>query len=166
MEMKVDSDRVRSERERRAWSQEQLASVSGLSLRTVQRIEKNGSASFESLRSLAAVLELDVMALRIDSAPTDLPRRPAWVAALFFGSQWIDMGKRQHERLEAAYVVIGLALAALGLLGLFGLLANSGEPFLVAAFVFFTLAYVATLNVRIGDRYAVWPRDESRATRP
>ena len=160
MEMKVASDRVRSERERRAWSQEQLASVAGLSLRTVQRIEKNGSASFESLRSLAAVFELDVMALRIDATPTDPSPRPAWVTAMFFGSQWIDMSKRQHQRLEAAYVAIGLALSLLGLCGLFGVVVSSGESFLVGGFVFFTLAYVTTLNVRIGERYAVWPRAE------
>jgi transcriptional regulator with XRE-family HTH domain len=64
MDMQIDSSKVRSERERRAWSQEHLAEVSGLSLRTVQRIETTGSASFESARALAAVFELEVSALR------------------------------------------------------------------------------------------------------
>jgi transcriptional regulator with XRE-family HTH domain len=64
MDMQIDSSKVRSERERRAWSQEHLAEVSGLSLRTVQRIETSGSASFESARALAAVLELEVSRLR------------------------------------------------------------------------------------------------------
>jgi transcriptional regulator with XRE-family HTH domain len=65
MDMKVDSKRIRAERERRAWSQEHLATVSGLGLRTVQRIEKTGAASFESARGLAAVFEVDVASLRI-----------------------------------------------------------------------------------------------------
>ena len=65
MDMKVDSKKIRAERERRAWSQEHLATVSGLGLRTIQRIEKTGAASFESARALAAVFEVDVASLRV-----------------------------------------------------------------------------------------------------
>jgi transcriptional regulator with XRE-family HTH domain len=65
MDMRIDAKRIRAERERRAWSQEHLATVTGLGLRTIQRIEKTGAASFESARSLAAVLEVDVAELRI-----------------------------------------------------------------------------------------------------
>jgi len=65
MDMRVDSKRIRAERERRAWSQEHLAIVSGLGLRTIQRIEKTGAASFESARALAAVLEIAVAELRV-----------------------------------------------------------------------------------------------------
>jgi transcriptional regulator with XRE-family HTH domain len=63
--MRVDPKRIRAERERRAWSQEHLAIVSGLGLRTIQRIEKTGAASFESARALAAVLEIAVADLRV-----------------------------------------------------------------------------------------------------
>jgi transcriptional regulator with XRE-family HTH domain len=65
MEMKVNANLIRSERENRGWSQEHLGNVAGLSLRTVQRIEKTGSASFESVTALAAVLTLDVADLRV-----------------------------------------------------------------------------------------------------
>jgi len=65
MDMRIDAKRIRAERERRAWSQEHLAIVSGLGLRTIQRIEKTGAASFESARALAAVLEIDVAELRV-----------------------------------------------------------------------------------------------------
>ena len=54
MDMQIEPSRIRSERERRAWSQEHLAESSGLSLRTVQRVEKSGAASFETARALAA----------------------------------------------------------------------------------------------------------------
>lgn len=49
---------VRKLRLQRGWSQEQLAQFSGLSVRTVQRIERNQGASLESLKSLAAVFEI------------------------------------------------------------------------------------------------------------
>jgi len=67
MDMRIDAKKIRAARERRAWSQEHLATVSGLGLRTIQRIEKTGAASFESARALAAVLEVDVAALRVAS---------------------------------------------------------------------------------------------------
>lgn len=70
MEVKVDSNLIRAERENRGWSQSHLAEVAALSLRTIQRIEKTGSASFESLTALAAVFSVDVAALRAnESAP-------------------------------------------------------------------------------------------------
>lgn len=62
--MNVDFKLVKSERRRRAWSQEHLATVSGLSLRTIQRIGKTGSASFESAQALAAVFSIDVADLQ------------------------------------------------------------------------------------------------------
>ena len=68
MEMKVDPTYIREQRERRAWSQEHLAEVTGLGLRTIQRIEKTGTASYESARSLAAVFELDVADLSDERA--------------------------------------------------------------------------------------------------
>lgn len=43
----------------RGWSQQQLAEMSGLSTRTVQRLEAGKPASMESLKSLAAVFEVD-----------------------------------------------------------------------------------------------------------
>lgn len=69
MDMKVDSSYLKRERERRAWSQEHLAEATGLGLRTIQRIEKTGAASYESARSLAAVLGIDVAKLRVEGAP-------------------------------------------------------------------------------------------------
>jgi transcriptional regulator with XRE-family HTH domain len=62
--MKVDSSYVKAQREQRAWSQEHLAEVTGLGLRTIQRIEKTGTASYESALALAAVFEIDVATLR------------------------------------------------------------------------------------------------------
>jgi uncharacterized membrane protein YhaH (DUF805 family)/DNA-binding XRE family transcriptional regulator len=56
--------RVRELRLSRGWSQEELAERSGLSVRTIQRIEGGAPAGLESLRALAAALEVDVAELR------------------------------------------------------------------------------------------------------
>ena len=51
----------------RGWSQEQLAELSALSVRTIQRIEKGQSASAESLKALAAVFEVELSNLLPES---------------------------------------------------------------------------------------------------
>lgn len=60
MEMKINSKRIREERQRRAWSQEHLAVITGLGLRTIQRIESSGQASNDSIAAIAAVLHIPV----------------------------------------------------------------------------------------------------------
>ncbi len=44
---------------KRGWSQQQLAEASGLSARTIQRIEAGQTPSIETLKSIAAVFEVD-----------------------------------------------------------------------------------------------------------
>jgi len=63
--MKINSSLVRQCREQRAWSQEHLAEVAGLSLRTVQRVEADGGASAETRMALAAAFGMDVAALNL-----------------------------------------------------------------------------------------------------
>jgi transcriptional regulator with XRE-family HTH domain len=55
---------VQKLRVQRGWSQEQLAELTGLSARTIQRIERGQKASAESLKAIAAVFEVDLSALR------------------------------------------------------------------------------------------------------
>ncbi len=54
---------IRQRRIGRGWSQEELARHSGLSTRTIQRIETGHQASLESLKSLAAVFETSITTL-------------------------------------------------------------------------------------------------------
>lgn len=61
---------VRKLRLGRGWSQETLAEVSGLSVRTIQRLERGGKASLETLSALAAVFELDVANLSKETSMT------------------------------------------------------------------------------------------------
>jgi transcriptional regulator with XRE-family HTH domain len=66
MDVQVDADFIRLEREKRAWSQEHLAGAAGIGVRTIQRIEATGVASYESVRAISAVLEVPLGSLRRD----------------------------------------------------------------------------------------------------
>jgi transcriptional regulator with XRE-family HTH domain len=112
MDMQIDSKRVRAERERRAWSQEHLSEVSGLALRTIQRVESTGNGSYETVKALAAVFECDVAALR--AAIADVARPPA---------------SPRSRRYWAA----GAAAAAIATLGFFSRPAAAGQVLLDVA---------------------------------
>ena len=59
----------------RGWSQEQLSDVSGVSVRTIQRLERGQPGSLETLKALAAVFDVDIDQIQgpamstIDPAP-------------------------------------------------------------------------------------------------
>ncbi len=55
---------VKTLRTQHNWSQEQLAHMSGLSIRTIQRIENGENVGLETLKSLAAVFEVNVNDLK------------------------------------------------------------------------------------------------------
>ncbi len=55
---------VRKLRIEKGLSQEQLASMAGISVRTLQRIERGANASAETLKCLAAALDTEFSALR------------------------------------------------------------------------------------------------------
>jgi transcriptional regulator with XRE-family HTH domain len=67
MELQLRPETIRAERERRAWTQEHLAELAGLGVRTIQRVESSGTASVESATALSAVLEIPLAALRADA---------------------------------------------------------------------------------------------------
>jgi transcriptional regulator with XRE-family HTH domain len=60
MDMKIDSKRVVKYRNAKAWSQQQLADICNLSLRTIQRAENTASASQETVKALASAFDIDV----------------------------------------------------------------------------------------------------------
>ncbi|MDD4976990.1 MAG: helix-turn-helix transcriptional regulator [Bacteriovorax sp.] len=60
---------VRAEREKRGWTQLHLAEIASLSERTVQRFEKDGVGSKETLLALASSLDLDIEKLTEEEPP-------------------------------------------------------------------------------------------------
>jgi len=69
MDMTINSKFVRERRAKSNWSQEDLAAASGLSLRTIQRVENDGAAALETRKALAAAFDLRPEDLdRVDTA--------------------------------------------------------------------------------------------------
>ena len=72
---------IQQRRLEKGWSQEELARHSGLSTRTIQRIEGGQKAGLESLKCLAAVFETSISALMQEQTMTspeqgDQPKQP------------------------------------------------------------------------------------------
>lgn len=66
MPIKPDHAKIKRWREERQWSQEHVADLAGIGLRTIQRIENGEPASQDSLKALAAAYNVDVMVLATD----------------------------------------------------------------------------------------------------
>jgi transcriptional regulator with XRE-family HTH domain len=64
-------DKVKTYRQQNGWSQELLAKASGLSLRTIQRIEKEGKGSAETQLALAATFNISPKQLFAVSSTLD-----------------------------------------------------------------------------------------------
>jgi DNA-binding XRE family transcriptional regulator len=123
-EMKIASATVRRLRTERGWSQEQLATASGLSLRTIQRVEAEGSASMATRVCLAATFSVPLADLAAVAPDTGSVReRPAWhVGGLFVGLAILgcvligESGRLPGGPMSTALAAVNALLAAVGLL--------------------------------------------------
>lgn len=95
---------IRMLREMRQWSQEQLAEISGLNVRTVQRVEQGLSASIDTRRALASAFEFeDIDAL---NKPFTIPSEEELKAA----KEKFDL---EHVTLTASPLTTGKQLTKL-----------------------------------------------------
>ena len=95
---------IRAFRETRQWSQEQLAEISGLNVRTIQRVENGEAASFDTRRALASAFDLeDIDAL---NKPFHIPSTEELKAAK-------EKFDREHVTLTALPLTSGRQLAKL-----------------------------------------------------
>jgi len=60
MDEMINKDIVKKLRSEKCWSQEHLSLVSGLSLRTIQRVENEGKCSLDSKKAIASAFDIDV----------------------------------------------------------------------------------------------------------
>ncbi|HXS52578.1 MAG TPA: helix-turn-helix transcriptional regulator [Usitatibacter sp.] len=81
MDLMIDSELIKAERQSRGWSQEQLAAAAGLGVRTIQRMESGSMASSESAKCLAAVFGVPFTRLVIQKPKAFWRRRRLWAAA-------------------------------------------------------------------------------------
>lgn len=136
--MKIDGNKVRTLRESRAWSQEQLATASGLSVRTVQRAEVESSASRETRVCLAAAFGIDHNELNPTAETAGPEGQPATV----------DETDLVLRATGSAFLLAGACMIALlALLGEWGL----GNPVFSVGF-FSTVSGIALLWARFARK--------------
>lgn len=97
MAIRVDRARLRSERLRRGWSQDQLAAISGVSVRTIQRLERGRAATPTSLAALAIAMTLPEAVFVVPDSPV---RRVTPLTIL----DAIDDARALHESLGFAVI--------------------------------------------------------------
>lgn len=73
---------IKTLRKSKAWSQAHLAEASGVSVRTIQRLESEGKASCETLLAIAAALDIEVEQLTVQAHSPQSSQavqiRPLW----------------------------------------------------------------------------------------
>lgn len=111
--MHINSARLRELRISRQWSQEQLAQLSGLNLRTIQRLESGAKISTESLKALAAVFEVPANSLLVGEPGPSQPALTAMRNGLLRGLEFTGTTARPDFWWFALAVVVVLALAEL-----------------------------------------------------
>ena len=93
--MEVNAPLARRARLSRGWTQQHLADTCDLSLRTIQRVERFGSAAPETVMELCSVLELSQLALVIPEAQQSKNRKglsPVLVMILMASMLFLGVG--------------------------------------------------------------------------
>lgn len=115
-EMTINAEQVRTLRDSRGWSQEHLAEVSGLSLRTIQRVESEGRASRETRLSLAAAFDVPLgrlAAIGAEGAAAAGRGESVWLSLIAVGMLIMLIGLATG--LNQALLVAGAAIQVGGL---------------------------------------------------
>lgn len=155
---------IKNLRQKKHLSQEDLAELSGLSLRTIQRVESGHRVSYASLRSLAVAFEINVDELErelysMDKIIKEYQDYPFWLR-LYLGSGWFTATRDEFKKTEVFFLIIGFVLASVWIvtsfmdmsiyrLAMFGCLSS------------FFGAYNISISIRVGDKYDVWSKLES-----
>jgi len=155
---------LKSLRQEKHLSQERLAELSGLSLRTIQRIESGHRVSYVSLRALAGALEMNVDKLEqnlysMDNVIQEYQDYPFWLR-LYLGSGWFTASRNEFKKTEVFFLIAGV------LLGIVWLVASLLDIAIYKIAMFGSLscffgAYNISVSIRIGDKYQVWSKLES-----
>ena len=134
-------------------SQEQLALMSGLNVRTIQRIESGSNASLESLKCLAAALEVDIPTLNQEKFMID-KKSDNWKNLPFILKCWFVFNflktrpsRESASRVELIGHVSGFIFCLLGLVN---------EAALVGGLLMLATAYLYHGLIWQGDRYGIW----------
>ncbi|TQV74039.1 helix-turn-helix transcriptional regulator [Aliikangiella marina] len=135
---------VKKLRKQNNWSQEQLATMSGLNVRTIQRVESGQKASLETLKCLASVFNVDIERLTeeivvIDKDSAAWKKQPWWFRVNFIGI------KSKKPVLVLELIMLFLALMS----WIF-------DPHLFITPTLFLSAYTTGWLLRYGDSKNAW----------
>ncbi|MCW3173939.1 helix-turn-helix domain-containing protein [Shewanella subflava] len=139
-------------------SQEQLAQMSGLNVRTIQRIESGHNASSESLKCLAAALNVDISTLNqekfmIDKKSDNWQKLPFVLKCWFvFNFLQTRPSRESASRIEVIGHISGFAFCCLGFIS---------EAALVGGLLMLATAYLYHWLKWQGDKYGIWYDPES-----
>jgi transcriptional regulator with XRE-family HTH domain len=147
-------------------SQEKVADISGLSLRTVQRLEAGHRVSYSSLRALAVALKVDVDLLERElyamdkSTNDDFIEIPRWARLLsnrlYFGGNL--PGRITHLTMEFLSIVFSVVVFMASFA-----IESEAKTNAVRAAAFFMLffTFLISLQNRTFDRYGLWAGSEN-----
>lgn len=145
-------------------SQERVAQMSGLSLRTVQRLEAGHRVSYASLRALAATFEIDIDLLErelyaVSNSTDDFVEIPRWLR-LLDGRRWF--GGRGLSRGDVLIIEAFCVMCAVIALAASFLAKENTRVFEArVSAVALLCCYLAAGSIRIADRYKLWPGSEN-----
>jgi len=142
----------------RHYSQEQLAQMSGLNVRTIQRIESGKNASIESLKCIASALEVDVSTLNQEKFMIN-KNSDNWQNLPFLLKMWFELNilqtrptRKSTARIETMLHVGGFMSCCLALIS---------EVVLSGGLMMLSTAYLVHFVKWQGDKYGIWYDDES-----
>lgn len=145
----------------RKLTQDQLAQMSGLNVRTIQRIESGHNASVESKKCLAAALEVDIHVFDqerviLDRQSDHWKQLPLLLKAWFaFHFLQLQPKRRTAKRVTNMSHLWGFGFCCLGIIS---------EPALVGGLILLANAYLFEALTWQGDKYALWfePNDSNQ----
>ena len=145
-------------------SQERVAEMSGLSVRTVQRLEAGHRVSYASLRALAITFKTDVDLLErefyaVKQSTDEFIEIPRWIRLLhdrlwFGGPRW---SRRDFLVVEALCLVLAVIVLAASFLAEHA----SASAVRMVAIGPVGCCYLVAVSIRVMDRYKLWPGSEN-----
>lgn len=134
-------------------SQEQLAQMSGLNVRTIQRIESGHKASVESMKCIAAALDIEIAYLiqenaMIDKNSDNWHKLPLFLKVWFmFNFLQLRPTRDSATRVEIIAHVFGFIFCCAGFFS---------EPALAGGVILLASAYLFHILKWQGDKYGIW----------
>lgn len=129
---------IKKLRQERQWSQEQLAEMTGLSVRTIQRIENDHKAGLESIKALSAVFEVEIVEEEFDKASQK------------------EKEEKYIQSVKGAYQWGGLALLSI-IISVINVIQGENDwdivGWIILSWIFFFVIYVISNFDFFGDKW-------------